>query len=95
MWISEALRSSVRVPSTIEPLVERAIYPGPCDPDLWLGLERRPPSQPPRIADVGVNMALFLPRANRIRITVRRTNASGARGKRAFEHGGNQRQCGF
>ncbi len=53
MWISEALRRSLQVPTTIEPLVERVIYPGPGDPDLWLGLERRPPSQPPTIAFVG------------------------------------------
>ncbi len=29
------------------------IYPAPGDPDLWLGLERRPLSQPPTIAFVG------------------------------------------
>jgi glycosyltransferase involved in cell wall biosynthesis len=52
-WVSSALQRSTPLPSTIEPLVQRVIYTGVHDPELWMGLERRPPSDPPTIAFVG------------------------------------------
>ena len=52
-WVSEAVRRLITVPPTVEPLVERVIYTGIHDPDLWLRIERRPPSEPPTIAFVG------------------------------------------
>jgi glycogen synthase len=52
-WVSEAVRRLITVPPTVEPLVERVIYTGIHDPELWMGIERRPPSEPPTIAFVG------------------------------------------
>jgi glycosyltransferase involved in cell wall biosynthesis len=52
-WVSEALRRGVPLPSTVEPLVERVIYTGVHAPELWAGVERRPPTSPPTIAFVG------------------------------------------
>jgi glycogen synthase len=52
-WVSDALRRGVSVPPTVEPLVERVVYTGVHDPDLWTRLERRPASDPPTIAFVG------------------------------------------
>jgi glycogen(starch) synthase len=52
-WVSEALRRGTELPATAEPLVERVIYTGVHDPDLWTSLERRPPTDPPTIAFVG------------------------------------------
>jgi glycosyltransferase involved in cell wall biosynthesis len=52
-WVSEAVRRLIAVPPTVEPLVERVIYTGIHDPDLWMRIERRPPSEPPTIAFVG------------------------------------------
>lgn len=52
-WVSHALQRDTPLPSTIEPLVQRVIYTGVHDPELWMGLERRPPSDPPTIAFVG------------------------------------------
>jgi glycosyltransferase involved in cell wall biosynthesis len=53
IWISQALKRGVDMPPTINPLVERVIYPAPPNPEVWLGLERCPPSDPPTIAFVG------------------------------------------
>jgi glycogen(starch) synthase len=52
-WVSDALRRGTDTPATIEPLVERVIYTGVHDPELWSSLERRPPTDPPTIAFVG------------------------------------------
>ncbi|HET8672402.1 MAG TPA: glycosyltransferase family 4 protein [Thermoleophilaceae bacterium] len=52
-WVSEALRKLVQIPPTIEALDQRVIYTGVHDPDLWTGIERRPPADPPLIAFVG------------------------------------------
>src|SRR3954447_18127708 len=52
-WVSEALRRGAERRAAAEPLVERVIYPGVHDPDLWTSLERRPPTDPPTIAFVG------------------------------------------
>jgi glycosyltransferase involved in cell wall biosynthesis len=41
------------VPPTVEPRAERVIYTGIHDPDLWMSIERQPPSDPPTIAFVG------------------------------------------
>ena len=43
----------MRVPTHDRAARRAGDLPGPGDPDLWLGLERRPPSQPPTIAFVG------------------------------------------
>jgi glycosyltransferase involved in cell wall biosynthesis len=52
-WVSEAVRRLITVPPTVEPLAERVIYTGVHDPDLWIGIERQPPSEPPTIVFVG------------------------------------------
>jgi glycosyltransferase involved in cell wall biosynthesis len=52
-WVSDALRRGVDVPETVEPLVERVIYTGIHEPDVWIDLERPPASDPPTIAFVG------------------------------------------
>jgi glycosyltransferase involved in cell wall biosynthesis len=53
MWISESLRREVPMPPTVEPLVERIVHPTPPDPELLLGIERRPATDPPTIVFVG------------------------------------------
>jgi glycogen(starch) synthase len=52
-WVSEALQRGTEVPATVDPLVERVIYTGVHAPELWSGLARQPPSDPPTIAFVG------------------------------------------
>lgn len=52
-WVSDALRRMVPVPNTVDPVVERIIYTCIAEPELWAGVERRPPSDPPTIAFVG------------------------------------------
>src|SRR5690242_3591642 len=53
MWISESLRRDVPIPPTVTTLVERVIHPAPPDPELLLGIERRPATDPPTIAFLG------------------------------------------
>ena len=52
-WVSDALKRGTELPASVEPLAQRVIYTGVHDPALWMGLERRPPSDPPTIAFVG------------------------------------------
>jgi glycosyltransferase involved in cell wall biosynthesis len=52
-WVSDALKRGTELPPTLEPLAQRVIYTGVHDPELWMGLERRPASDPPTIAFVG------------------------------------------
>lgn len=52
-WVSSALQRIVGVPRTVEPLEQRVIYTGVHDPELWMGVERKPPADPPVIAYVG------------------------------------------
>jgi glycogen synthase len=52
-WVSDALRRGTELPATVDPVVQRVIYTGVHDPDLWMGLERQRPSDPPTVAFVG------------------------------------------
>jgi glycosyltransferase involved in cell wall biosynthesis len=52
-WVSDALRRGTELPPTVDPVVQRVIYTGVHDPELWMGIERRPPTDPPTIAFVG------------------------------------------
>jgi glycosyltransferase involved in cell wall biosynthesis len=52
-WVSEDLRRRTPPPRTVEAVVERIIPSAVTDPELWLGLERRPDVDPPLIVDVG------------------------------------------
>lgn len=52
-WVSEYLRGSTPPPPTVDARVERVIPSAVVDPELWLGLERKPEVSPPLIVFVG------------------------------------------
>jgi glycosyltransferase involved in cell wall biosynthesis len=52
-WVSDALRRGTELPASVDPVVQHVIYTGVHDPEMWMSLERRPPTDPPTIAFVG------------------------------------------
>lgn len=45
-WVSDALRYSVTLPTSIEPVLERTIWPATAQGDSLIGLRRQPPKKP-------------------------------------------------
>src|SRR5919197_3935306 len=52
-WVSDALRRGTELPPTIEPLVQRVIYTGVHNAEVWSERDRQQPTDPPMIAFVG------------------------------------------